>query len=312
MPELPEVETVRRGLEKYVVGLTLEKVEIVNTGIFEGDAKLVEGAKIIAARRSGKGLILDFSNKFSLAIHIKLTGQLIYRDESLKDTPVSAQKVGTVPNKFTHVIFHFTCHPELFSHSERSEESKRSFVKTQDDKGNRATLYYNDQRRFGWIRVVKASEIMEMPFFKTMGPEPFGLGTGEELTLEKFGKILAGKTTKIKPFIMDQTKIGGIGNIYANDALFDAKINPSRPAKSLSEKEIKQLFDSIIKVLKKSFEVGGASELTFVNILGQEGGYQNHSLVYGKTGKQCPRGDGVIERITLAGRGTFFCKNCQH
>jgi len=285
MPELPEVETVRRGLEKYLVGHVIEKVEVINPGPFQGDAKKVEGQKVIAARRSGKGLIIDLDNKFSLAIHIKLTGQLIYRDNSLKDTPVSAQKVGTIPNKFTHVIFHL-------------------------NKGG--ILYYNDQRRFGWIRVVPTSEIMDMPFFKTMGPEPFGLGTGEELTYEIFQQILSTTTTKVKPLIMDQAKIGGIGNIYANDALWNAKIDPARPAKSLSGGETKNLFDSIIKVMELSFKEGGASELSFVNILGQEGNYQSHTLVYGKTGKPCPRHDGgVITRITLGGRGTFYCGMCQ-
>lgn len=285
MPELPEVETVRRGLEKYLVGHIIEKVEVITPGPFQGDAKNVEGHKVIKVRRSGKGLIIDLDNKFSLAIHIKLTGQLIYRDQSLKNTPVSPQKVGTIPNKFTHVIFYL-------------------------DKN--AVLYYNDQRRFGWIRTVPTNEIMNMPFFKTMGPEPFGLGTGEELTYDLFQTILSRATTKIKPLIMDQAKIGGIGNIYANDALWNAKIDPARPAKSLNTTEVKDLFDSIIKVMELSIEEGGASELTFVNILGQEGNYQSHTLVYGKTGKPCRRKDaGVIKRITLGGRGTFYCDKCQ-
>ncbi len=284
MPELPEVETVRRGLEKYLVGHIIEKVEIINPGPFQGEAKNVEGKKVTTARRSGKGLIIDLDNGYSLAIHIKLTGQLIFRDEKTKNEPLSL-KVGVLPGKFTHVIFHL-------------------------DKGG--ILYYNDQRRFGWIRVVNTSEIMDMPFFKTMGPEPFGLGTGEELTLEKFGSILSKATTKIKPLIMDQAKIGGIGNIYANDALWNAKIDPARPAKSLTDKETKELFESIIKVMELSFAEGGASELSFVNILGQEGNYQSHTLVYGKTGKKCPRNDGgVIRRIELGGRGTFFCDKCQ-
>lgn len=284
MPELPEVETVRRGLEKYLVGHVIEKVEVINPGPFQGDSKNVEGQKVIAARRSGKGLIIDLDNGYSLAIHIKLTGQLIFRDEKTKNEPLSP-KVGNLPGKFTHVIFHL-------------------------DKGG--ILYYNDQRRFGWIRVVKTSEIMDMSFFKTMGPEPFGLGTGEELTYEKFQSILAKATTKVKPLIMDQAKIGGIGNIYANDALWNARIDPARPAKSLHSSEVKELFDSIIKVMELSFAEGGASELSFVNILGQEGNYQSHTLVYGKTGNPCPRNDGgVIKRIELGGRGTFYCEVCQ-
>ncbi len=279
MPELPEVETVRRGLSKYVVGHAIEAVDEINPGIIQGDTKNIIGHKIIEARRIGKGLILDLENGYSLGIHIKLTGQLIYRDEKLENTPVSAQKVGSIPNKFTHVIFHLD---------------------------HNARLYYNDQRRFGWIKIVKTPELMTLPFFKNMGPEPF-----KDLTLEIFESILKTKQTKIKPLLMDQEIIGGIGNIYANDALFRAKIDPKRPAKSLSATETKDLFDSIIAVMEKSFEEGGASELSFVNILGQEGNYQRHSLVYGKTGKPCPNCKTIIKRIEIGGRGTFLCENCQ-
>ncbi len=214
-----------------------------------------------------------------MGIHIKLTGQLIYRDEKLEDTPVSAQKVGCVPNKFTHVVFHLD---------------------------HNARLYYNDQRRFGWIKILKTEDLLTLPFFKNMGPEPF-----KDLTLEKFENIIKSKSTKIKPLLMDQEILGGVGNIYANDALWRAKIDPARPAKSLNSQEAKLLFESIVAVMEKSFEEGGASELSFVNVLGQEGNYQRHSLVYAKTGKPCSRCETIIQRIELAGRGTFFCSKCQ-
>lgn len=280
MPELPEVETIRKGLEKYVVGHTIESIEILHPGIIQGDTTDVVGSKVTGVRRIGKGLIIDLSNKYSLAIHIKLTGQLIYRDKETEKQPVSKEKVGSVPNKFTHVVFHL----------EKPE----------------ALLYYNDQRRFGWIKILPTEKVMDLSFFKDMGPEPF-----KDLTSGMLSEIVYNKTTKIKPLIMDQTRIGGIGNIYANDALFRAHIDPRRAAKSLTDTETKELFDSIIAVMEKSFIEGGASELSFVNVLGQEGNYQSHTLVYGKNGKPCPRGDGTIERITLAGRGTFFCKVCQ-
>jgi formamidopyrimidine-DNA glycosylase len=305
VPELPEVETVRLGLQKYVAGLSIEKIDVLHPKIFEGSPKDVEGAKIVSVRRIGKGLILDLSNGFSLAIHIKMTGQLIFRDEKTKNEHISP-KVGTLPNKFTHVVFHLSRRPEPFGHPEFISGSKM-LKRVQHDKGGEAHLYYNDMRRFGWIKVIKTSEVSNLPFFKNMGPEPL-----KDLTLEKFQSLVSKASTKIKPFIMDQTKIGGIGNIYANDALFKAKIDPRCPSKSLDSKETKRLYDAIIFVLKKSLEEGGASELSFVNVLGQEGNYQNHTLVYGKTGKPCPRGDGKIQRISLGGRGTFFCPNCQH
>jgi formamidopyrimidine-DNA glycosylase len=279
MPELPEVETIRRGLEKYLVGHTINNVEILHSGVLFGDTKAILKQKVITVRRIGKGLIIDLSNNYSLAIHIKLTGQLIYQGIETHDIPISKYKVGTVPNKFTHIIF---------------------------DLDRQAKLYYNDQRRFGWIKILKTEDIMELSFFKNMGPEPF-----KDLTLTRFENILKNKTTKIKPLLMDQTKIGGIGNIYANDALFKAKINPKRQAKSLTSTETTTLYKAIISVMEKSFKEGGASELSFVNALGQEGNYQRHTLVYGKTGEKCPMCKAVIKRITIAGRGTFLCENCQ-
>ncbi len=299
MPELPEVETIKLGLQKYLVGHKIESVDVKAPKIFQGDPKNIIGGKVKDVRRKGKGLIIDLDNGYSLAIHIKLTGQLIYRDEKTKDIPVSPTKVKTLPNPFTHVVFHL-------------------------DRG--ATLYYNDQRRFGWIKVVKTSEVDELPFFKGMGPEPLAalfrvnlqseLGVNpsdseKDLTLEKFERAISSKNTAIKPLIMDQTKIGGIGNIYANDALFLAKIDPRRRAKSLSKAEIKRLYEAVLSVMEKSFKYGGASELSFVNVMGQEGQYQNHSLVYGKKGKECPNKNGIIKKIFLGGRGTFFCESCQ-
>ena len=279
MPELPEVETIRLGLRKYLVGHKILDVEVKIPKIFEGNPKDIIGAKAISARRFGKGLVIDLSNKHSLAIHVKLTGQLIYRDEKTKNIPVSKQKVGELPSKFTHVIFTL-------------------------DKG--AYLYYNDIRRFGWIKVVKTNEVANLPFFKSMGPEPF-----KDLTPEYFKKVLSKSNLAIKPLIMDQKRIGGIGNIYANDALYLSKIDPKRSAKTLSSTETKNLFDAVHKVMEKGMKYGGSSELTYVNVLGQEGEYQRHTLVYGRQGDICERCGGRITKTYLGGRGTYFCSACQ-
>ncbi len=280
MPELPEVETIRLGLQKYLVGHIIEDVDIKIPKLFQGEKESVIGAKVKEVRRFGKGLVIDLSNGYSLAIHVKLTGQLIYRDPKTKDIEVSKTKVGTLPNPFTHVIFKL-------------------------DKD--ALLYFNDQRRFGWIKVVKTDEVGEMPYFKGIGPEPF-----KDLTYEKFKAIVSLSHVVIKPLLMDQKRIGGIGNIYANDALFLAGIDPRRKANTLTEEEIKNLYKAIFTVMERGFKYGGASELSFVNALGQEGEYQRHSLVYGKKSKDCPNGNGKIEKIYLGGRGTFFCTECQH
>jgi formamidopyrimidine-DNA glycosylase len=278
MPELPEVETIRRGLEKTIINHTINDIEIRLAKQFHGDARLVIGAKVHAVRRYGKGLLIDLDNGYSLAIHVKMTGQLIYRELVTENI---------LPNKHTHVIFSLTVNSQL------------SQVK-------KAQLFYNDQRQFGWIKVVKTSEAMNMPFFKSLGPEPLS-----NLTMKQFSNILHSTKTPIKLVIMDQAKIAGIGNIYANDALYRAKIHPKRAANSLSTDEQQRLFTAIESVLKKGIEVGGASEWHYVDVLGGKGQYQNFFLVYGKDGTPCKQCGTTIERISLGGRGTFFCPDCQ-
>lgn len=286
MPELPEVETLRQGLEKYIVGHRIESVDVKRSRIFQGNVKQIEEAKITGVRRFGKGLVIDLSNGYSLAIHIKLTGQLIYRG---KDEPhvihADLKRVGKeLPNSWTHVIFHL-------------------------DKG--ATLFYNDIRQFGWIKVVPTEKVKDLPFFKELGPE-FPLVTREgTLTEEDFATILSKSKTAIKPLLMDQKKMAGMGNIYANDALYMAHISPKRPANGLTAGEVKNLYNVILKVLQKGLAEGGASELTFVNVLGESGNYQNHTKVYAKDGEKCSRDGTVIQKISLGGRGTYFCPTCQ-
>ena len=281
MPELPEVQTLKLGLQKYLVGHRIEKVELLLKKQFQGEVKNVEGAKVVDVRRFGKGLVIDLSNKYSLAIHIKLTGQLIYRG---KDEPkvihTDLRTVGNkLPNNWTRVIFHL------------------------DHDGK---LYYNDLRQFGWIKLVPTDSVAELPFFKELGPEFF-----TSLDAKKFAEILSKSKTAIKPLIMDQQKMAGVGNIYANDSLYLAKINPKTPANSLSQEQVQRLYKAIETVLKKGLAEGGASELTFVNVLGEAGNYQNHSLIYAHQGQKCSRDGTVIQKYMLAGRGTYVCSVCQ-
>lgn len=312
MPELPEVETIKLGLEKYVKGCTIRDIEILHPKPFQGKKEDIIFAKIIDVKRIGKGLILELDNNFSIAIHVKMTGQLIYRDEITAKIELSP-KVGIIPNKYTHVIFKlskqqpgFGAYSDEVKIKDPEKSSERRLLKTH--KNEDAILYFNDMRRFGWIKVIPTIEVKNLPFFKGVGPEPF-----KDLTLTLFKKIVSSSPTKIKLLIMDQTKIGGVGNIYANDSLYDAKIDPRRPGKSLTDKELECLYESLIKVLKLGLKLGGSSERSYVNILGQEGQYQRECLVYGKKGEKCKRNDGgTIERIALGGRGTFYCSICQN
>lgn len=288
MPELPEVETLKVGLKKYTVGKTIDSVEVIDSKLLTGDPKLVEGSKIKDVRRFAKGLVIDLSNDYSIAFHIKLTGQLIFRDDATRDLEVLKPTPSKVPNKFTRVVINFK---------------------------DGSNLYFQEVRGFAWMKILKTDDLKTLPFFKTLGPEPIpspGSGTSL-LTLEHFSEIVKKSNLPIKALLMEQTKIGGIGNIYANDSCFNAHIDPRRKAKDLTDKEIKTLFDSILKVLEKAFKYRGSSELNFVDVLGQMGEYQKHFLVYGKKGKPCTRDDGgVVEKIYLAGRGTFYCTKCQH
>ena len=292
MPELPEVETIRLGLQKYLVGKKLESVDLKLPRIVKGGRlEDLVGSTVSCVRRFGKVLVLDFNPStggraptagLSLVVHIKLTGQIIYRPDESKvpNVPkVSKAKVGTLPNKWTHMILGF------------SDGTK---------------LYYNDLRQFGWIRVIPTKSVESFKFIQELGPEPFG-----ELTAEKFKEIICKKKTKIKPLLLDQTLIGGVGNIYANDALNLAKIDPRRPANSLSESEQIKLYEALLEVLGRGLKYGGASELTYVNSFGEEGKYQEHFLVYARTGKPCKNCGESIKKIMLAGRGTFYCENCQ-
>lgn len=279
MPELPEVETIRLQLDKYLVGKTIEGVEVKLPKIFSGKVKNIIGQKITGTRRFAKVLVMDLSNGYSILTHLKMTGQYIYRDKSVSGE-LSKKVFGGVPGIHTHVIVRLS---------------------------NGGTLYYNDVRRFGWLKVVQTSEVENEKFVKKLGPEFL-----KDLTEDKFAEILGKNKTAIKTLLMDQEKVSGVGNIYANDALWLAKINPKRAANSLTSEEQKTLFGSIQKVLKTSLGYQGSSEDAYVTPEGKEGSYQLHSLVYRKDGQICPRcKKAKIVRITQGGRGTFYCPICQ-
>lgn len=282
MPELPEVETIRRQLENFLVGHAVESVEVINPKIIatRGEDKL-RGATIKKVRRFGKILVLDFSNGYSVLIHVKLTGQLIYKGPKLKRAKISKKVFGGAPGPHTHIIFNL-------------------------DKGGK--LYYNDVRRFGWMKLAKTKDVEKSHPISSLGPE-----ATKDLTLPEFTKIVGSTRRTIKTLLLDQSKLSGIGNIYANDALWLAKIDPTRPADKLTTKEAQALYVAIEKVLKEGIKRGGASELAFVTPDGSEGQYQKYFLAYGQNGKVCSRCKKYkIKKIMLSGRGTYFCPGCQH
>lgn len=287
MPELPEVEIIKRGLEERIIGLEISDVEIRLPKIFHGDKNDIVGSKITKISRHAKMIEIDLSNGKALLIHLKMTGQLIFdRLQNDKTGRIagghpSVDWVAQLPNKFTHVIFRFC---------------------------GGAVLYFNDLRRFGYIKVFNLDKIIDAKEIKDLGPDPFTKDLNEEYLMRiinRRGKI------KIKQILMDQTVISGIGNIYADESLFCARISPLRPAGAVSRSELTKLIECIRKILTKSLENGGSSENTFVDVDGGRGQMQNHFKVYRQTGRICPRGCGKVIRCVVGGRGTHYCPVCQ-
>ncbi|HLC89838.1 MAG TPA: DNA-formamidopyrimidine glycosylase [Patescibacteria group bacterium] len=296
MPELPEVETLRRELSVAIKGKTIKSAEIkwpkmVKPLAPAEFAKKIKGKKIIAVNRRAKVLILDLNDNNYLVIHLKLTGQFIFsrfapRQARGKNKPRLVfgghpQKGGTqnLPNKFTHIIITFT------------DGSK---------------LFFNDLRKFGWMRIVDQRSVDQL--ISEYGVEPLS----KEFNLKKFQEILKRyPNRKIKQILMDQSLIAGVGNIYCDESCFGGRILPTRIVNTLKEKEIKSLYRYLPKILRFAIAKKGTSANTFIQLDGKPGGMEPYLKVYGRKGEKCKRCGDKIMRIKLNGRGTHFCQNCQ-
>jgi len=282
MPELPEVETIKLGLSKAIVGKTIAKIEIRAEKMFHGDEQLVIGKKINDVSRRAKQIIIDVEGDNDLLIHLKMTGQLVFDEgkHRVAGGHLSGDWFDKLPNSTTHVIFDF------------SDGSK---------------LFFNDLRKFGWVKIFSSKEL-QGKLTGELGIEPFD----KEFTNEKLGEIIQKKPNwNIKKVLTDQSLISGIGNIYSDEALFWAGIAPERKAKDISGGEVEKLKDAIIKVLEIGLKYGGSSENTYVKIDGSRGQAQEHCQVYARAGQKCKRCAGTIQKIRLNGRGTHFCRACQ-
>lgn len=285
MPELPEVETIRQGLEKKIVGLTIEGVHTLNRNSFNFDSQKVIGQKVLNIWRRAKMLGVNLSGGKTLVFHLKMTGQLVYIDgkERLIGGHPTSDMRDVMPSKSTVLIFEF------------SDESK---------------LFFNDQRRFGWIKLFKTQEVEANNFEKlgNLGPEPFS----KEFTwLSLKEHLFKHLKTPVKVAIMNQSVIAGIGNIYASESLFLAKIDPRRLVKTLSDEELKKLHETVIESLALSLKYGGSTLSHYVNVEGNKGSYLTFANVYNREGQPCLGCKGVVVKISQAGRGTYFCPECQ-
>lgn len=280
MPELPEVETIKLQLQKTVVGQKVKSVEVRLKKIFQGEEQKIIGATISGVRRFGKVTVLDFDNGYSAMVHLKMTGQLLYAETKKDIANFSDKVIGGVPGIHTHVIFHLSA----------------------------GTLYFNDYRRFGWIKITKSEALnSKSEMVGRMGPEWL-----KDVTLDYFRGVLAKTKKPIKVLLLDQEKMAGAGNIYVVESLFLAGIRPDRPSNSLTSKEVEKLFKSMNLILKKAIKLQGSSEQAYVTLEGREGTYHHHFLVYDRKGEPCRNNCGAeITKIKLGGRGTYFCPNCQ-
>lgn len=288
MPELPEVETVRIGLSAFLPGREITKVEHNWDKSFpnaQADVdEFLTGAKVVTVARRAKVLLIELNTKYSLVIHLKMTGQLVFRAQTGEHFGAGHPNdslVDELPDKSTRVVLTFA-------------------------DGSR--LFFNDQRKFGWIRLLPTAEIPQIDFFKKVGPEPLST----KFTWVQLRERLARRpNTNIKAALLDQTVVAGIGNIYSDESLWGAKIHPSTLVKNLSDAKLKKLYEALVAVLRLSIEKGGSTDKNYVNAEGKKGSYLSFANVFRREGKPCPRCGTTIIKLKVAGRGTHICPHCQ-
>lgn len=282
MPELPEVETIKLGLQKKIIGLKIKKIQVLSKKSFIGNPNKIEGQKVLNIWRRAKILGIDLG-KITLLFHLKMSGQLIYEDDNPSTTLRAGRFIGghptqdmlgQMPNSHTRVIFSFS---------------------------NGSHLYFNDQRKFGWIK------ISDEPL-QNLGPEPLEKNFTWQILKQN---LLKHKNMPVKVAIMDQSVVSGVGNIYSNEACFNAQIDPRTKVSKLNEKQCQALYNGMIKALKDGIHYGGSTRVHFVDPEGHKGYFLDYAFVYGRDKHPCKVCGTEIKKIQLGGRGTYFCPNCQ-
>jgi len=286
MPELPEVEVVKRSLEKDISNYFIKNVKI-NDGNLRYKLKKTEinkiiGLKIIRIKRRSKYLLFYLSKNYLMLVHLGMTGKFFILNKNLKKKTSFYFHIKDISKKHNRVIF---------------------FLKKD------IQLIFNDIRKFGFIKIFRTNNINNIINIKNLGPEPLG----NNYNFNYFKNYLIGRDRKIKDLLMDQKFLSGLGNIYVNEILFLSSIKPTRPVSKLKDAEIKKIIINTKNVLKKAISFGGSSIKNFSNSMGKKGNYQEHFNVYGKQGYKCPNlgCSGIIKKINISNRSSLFCKNCQ-
>lgn len=298
MPELPEVENLRIGLSRVIVGQKILRVEVKKPKLVSGKGTLrtaskkkqsefikgLKGEKFASVERRAKNLIFKLSHQKIILAHLKMSGQFVYKANVGSKVisgghPIELSETE-LPNKHTHVTFHL----------------------------NHGTLFYNDTRMFGYLLYYKDLKSFEAEnHFGSLGVEPLS----KQFTLEYFTNALKEKKGKIKAILMDQKIVTGIGNIYADESLFEACIRPDRSPSFISASEVKKLHTAIVRIISRAVKVGGSSVATYRLLDETRGNYAREHKVYGKKGKLCINCKKPLEKTTIQSRTTIFCPNCQ-
>lgn len=322
MPELPEVETVRRGLSRLIVGKAVKSATVLDSpksfpnSPSDVTAFLV-GAEITSVVRRAKVLLINLSTDYTLVIHLKMTGQLVYvgkkaeageargsspsfRGRGEDDELTSPSSVGAGPP-----LRFGAGHPNDSLIGQLPDRSTRVVIEFEDG----SHLYFNDQRKFGWVKLFPSVEVPNIDFMKRVGPEPL---EDSFTPLEFIPRIRRRNGTTVKAAILDQTVLAGIGNIYADESLWGAKIHPATRVRDVSDSQLVELLEQIKYVMNLSIEKGGSTDRNYLDAEGKRGSYLEFANVFRREGLNCRRHpDVLIEKIRVAGRGTHVCPVCQ-
>lgn len=292
MPELPEVEVIKRGLGSFILNKKIVQVKVACEKSFLGKVVEVEGATVIGLRRRGKALLIDLDNGKTLLVHLRMTGQMIWRDAALSGE-----------NYEDYMAHQFAAgHPSKnFTDQLPNQQTRVNFV------FNDGNLFFNDQRKFGFIKVLPTSEVENEQFIASLAKEPWEM-TAQEL----FERCRRHAKAPIKAVLLDQKVIAGLGNIYADESLFYASIHPTTKAGDLTEVEVAKILEGARKVMGESIDSGGSTMATYIKPDGTTGDYlKQFAQVFRREGQPCRRCGEIIIKTRVAGRGTHICPCCQ-
>lgn len=275
MPELPEVETVVRGLRRIAVGREITRVKLIGEKLRRINPRnfssKIRGRKFVAARRRGKNILLDLSGGLTLWAHLKMTGRFVEHE--------NGQKL----DKHDHLLF------------DLSGAGKRQSSR----------LVFRDVRKFGFVILVRTAELDKLPGLNKLGPEPL------EISQEDFIQLIKARHRAIKPALLDQTLIAGLGNIYADEALYAARIHPLKLTDEISRTKLAALHQAIQQILTMAIERMGTTIDNYSGVNGNPGEFQSYLKVYGRGGEPCERCGKKITRQVIGQRSAHFCGKCQ-